>query len=497
MSDPLREGAGAMLDGLRRQGIARILLATGDRADVAERVTEGLGLDGLRAGLTPDQKVLLVLSERKHGPVMMVGDGVNDAPALAAADVGVAMGARGAAASAEAADVVLLVDRIDRLGPGIEIARGSRRIAVESVVAGIGLSVLGMIAAAYGYLTPVQGALLQEVIDVAVILNALRALRIAPHEPTISKPQAVVLRAGRHRARSHPMSRLSHSEIHMVHRIGWLRAAVLGANDGLVSTASLVVGVAAAGSGEPEVLIAGLAGLVAGAMSMAAGEYVSVSSQTDAEQADIARETRELKETPDAELDELTRIYMARGLDEVLARQVAIQLTAKDALGAHSRDELGISETVTAHPIQAALVSAATFAVGAVDPADHCGARACRSDHSHRRGRYSGRAVGVGRTRGLSRRCGHREGCRSRHFLGRACHGRDRSGGDDFRCRDVSAVRQPGPWIGWCWVASGGERNVVDQEALRTSRDPMARTQPCDHLGAKFDLFASGPAGRA
>ena len=182
MSDPLRDGTAEMLAGFRREGIARILLATGDRADVAERVTEGLGLDGLRAGLTPDQKVLLVLSERKHGPVMMVGDGVNDAPALAAADVGIAMGARGAAASAEAADVVLLVDRIDRLGLGIEIARASRRIAVESVVAGIGLSVLGMIAAAYGYLTPVQGALLQEMIDVAVILNALRALRIASHE---------------------------------------------------------------------------------------------------------------------------------------------------------------------------------------------------------------------------------------------------------------------------------------------------------------------------
>jgi vacuolar iron transporter family protein len=164
------------------------------------------------------------------------------------------------------------------------------------------------------------------------------------------------------------MSRLSHSEIHMVHRIGWLRAAVLGANDGLVSTASLVVGVAAAGSGRPEILIAGLAGLVAGAMSMAAGEYVSVSSQTDAEQADIARETKELKETPEAELDELTNIYVERGLDEDLARQVAVQLTEKDALGAHSRDELGISETVTAHPVQAALVSAATFAVGAVIP---------------------------------------------------------------------------------------------------------------------------------
>lgn len=182
MADPLREGVGTMLRRLRRDGVTRILLATGDRAEVAERVTEGLGLDGLRAGLTPDQKVLLVLTERRNRLVMMVGDGVNDAPALAAADVGVAMGARGAAASAEAADVVLLVDRIDRLGSGIEIARRSRRIAIESVVAGIGLSVLGMVVAAFGYLTPVQGALLQEIIDVAVILNALRALRITPRE---------------------------------------------------------------------------------------------------------------------------------------------------------------------------------------------------------------------------------------------------------------------------------------------------------------------------
>lgn len=154
----------------------------------------------------------------------------------------------------------------------------------------------------------------------------------------------------------------------MVHRIGWLRAAVLGANDGLVSTASLVVGVAAAGSGRTEILVAGLAGLVAGAMSMAAGEYVSVSSQSDTEQADLARETRELKDTPESELDELTGIYVGRGLDEDLARQVAVQLTQKDALGAHARDELGISETVTARPIQAAVVSALTFAAGAVIP---------------------------------------------------------------------------------------------------------------------------------
>ncbi len=184
MSDPLREGAAEMLADLRRQGVGRILLATGDRAEVARQVTEGLGLDGIRAGLTPDEKVLLVLTERKNGPVMMVGDGVNDAPALAAADVGVAMGARGAAASAEAADVVLLVDRVDRIAPGIEIARRARRIALQSVVAGIGLSVAGMIAAALGHLTPVEGALIQEVIDVAVILNALRVLAIMPRGAT-------------------------------------------------------------------------------------------------------------------------------------------------------------------------------------------------------------------------------------------------------------------------------------------------------------------------
>ena len=180
LSDLLREGTGAMLDRLRTLGVARIVLATGDRPAVAKAITEGLGFDAVRAGLSPDQKVLLVLSEHKRGRVMMVGDGVNDAPALAASDLGVAMGARGAAASAEAADVVLLVDRLDRILPGIEIAQGARAIAVQSVVAGIGLSVLGMIAAAFGLITPVQGALLQEVIDVAVIVNALRALRIRP-----------------------------------------------------------------------------------------------------------------------------------------------------------------------------------------------------------------------------------------------------------------------------------------------------------------------------
>jgi VIT1/CCC1 family predicted Fe2+/Mn2+ transporter len=147
-----------------------------------------------------------------------------------------------------------------------------------------------------------------------------------------------------------------------------LRAAVLGANDGIVSTASLVVGVAAAHANSHDVLVAGVAGLVAGAMSMAAGEYVSVSSQADTERADVARERKELATNETAELNELTAIYVKRGLDPSLARQVAVQLTAHDALGAHSRDELGISDTLSARPVQAALASAGTFAVGAAMP---------------------------------------------------------------------------------------------------------------------------------
>lgn len=165
------------------------------------------------------------------------------------------------------------------------------------------------------------------------------------------------------------MSRLHlHPENHLVARIGSLRAAVLGANDGIVSTASLIVGVAAASAATSEVLVAGVAGLVAGAMSMAAGEYVSVSSQSDTEQADLARERVELASQPEFELEELTRIYVDRGVDTDLARQVADQLMAKDALSAHARDELGISEVTAARPIQAALTSAATFAVGAALP---------------------------------------------------------------------------------------------------------------------------------
>jgi VIT1/CCC1 family predicted Fe2+/Mn2+ transporter len=159
-----------------------------------------------------------------------------------------------------------------------------------------------------------------------------------------------------------------HKETHLVARIGWLRAAVLGANDGIISTASLILGVAAAAAAKSDILIAGAAGLVAGAMSMAAGEYVSVSSQFDTEQADLAREKRELVEDPEFEKEELARIYAKRGVEIGLAREVAQQLMAKDALGAHARDELGISEIMTSRPVQAALTSAATFSAGAAAP---------------------------------------------------------------------------------------------------------------------------------
>ena len=165
------------------------------------------------------------------------------------------------------------------------------------------------------------------------------------------------------------MTRLRlHKETHLTSRIGWLRAAVLGANDGIISTASLIVGVAAATPSRSAILVAGIAGLAAGAMSMAAGEYVSVSSQSDTENADLARERRELKEQPEFELNELADIYVARGLDAPLARQVAQQLMAKDALGAHAREELGITAMTAAQPVVAAFTSAITFAVGASLP---------------------------------------------------------------------------------------------------------------------------------
>ena len=163
------------------------------------------------------------------------------------------------------------------------------------------------------------------------------------------------------------MSRL-HVENHLVSRIGWLRAAVLGANDGIVSTASLIVGVSSASTASSSILVAAIAGMVAGAMSMAAGEYVSVSSQADTEEADLARERKELETLPESELEELAQIYVDRGLTADLARQVASQLTAGNALDAHARDELGIVEHMAARPIQAALTSALTFAIGAALP---------------------------------------------------------------------------------------------------------------------------------
>lgn len=176
LADGLRPEVAAVLDGLRQSGIARLVLASGDRQSVAETVTEGLGLDLVRGELQPDDKLALVAAETGAAPTLMVGDGVNDAPALAAATVGIAMGARGTAASAETADIVILVDAIDRLLIARKIALRTRQIALQSVVGGLVLSLLGMVAAAFGLLTPVAGALLQEAIDVAVILNALRAL---------------------------------------------------------------------------------------------------------------------------------------------------------------------------------------------------------------------------------------------------------------------------------------------------------------------------------
>jgi len=161
---------------------------------------------------------------------------------------------------------------------------------------------------------------------------------------------------------------LRHSEFHRSHHIGWLRAAVLGANDGIISTSSLIIGIASAHATHQNILITGMAGLVSGAMSMAAGEFVSVSSQADTETADLAREREELTTQPEHELEELTGIYVKRGLTPALARQVAVKLTANDALGAHARDELGIVETMNARPVQAALASAGTFAMGAMLP---------------------------------------------------------------------------------------------------------------------------------
>jgi vacuolar iron transporter family protein len=216
---------------------------------------------------------------------------------------------------------------------------------------------------------------------------------------------------------------MRHGERHRTHRTGWLRAAVLGANDGIVSTASLVLGVAAAGASTEAILVAGVAGLVAGAMSMAAGEYVSVSSQADTESADLARESKELAANPEQEHAELTAIYVTRGLDESLASSVATQLMQHDALAAHGRDELGISDTLAAKPVQAALASAATFAVGG---------------EFTRLSGAAGPPVGARWWRALAR-VRH-----ARHVLGRSGNGIDRCRRCSLRGRGLNAAARYG-----------------------------------------------------
>ncbi|MBM3520705.1 MAG: HAD-IC family P-type ATPase, partial [Alphaproteobacteria bacterium] len=177
LADSIRPEAAGALVALRRAGIANVVLASGDAKPVVARIATELGIAEAHAELSPEDKVRIVTAERRRGPVIMAGDGVNDAPALAAADIGIAMGARGSPASAEAADAILLTDRLDRIGEAVVIAKRSLAIARQSVFAGLALSLAAMVVAAFGYLPPVQGALVQEAIDVAVILNALRALR--------------------------------------------------------------------------------------------------------------------------------------------------------------------------------------------------------------------------------------------------------------------------------------------------------------------------------
>ena len=220
------------------------------------------------------------------------------------------------------------------------------------------------------------------------------------------------------------MSRLpKHSEHHLVGRIGWMRAAVLGANDGIISTASLVVGVALSGRDAERCLDRGCGGPQARAMSMAAGEYVSVSSQSDTEQADLARERKEQDENPEFELDELTAIYVERGVDQRLARQVAQQLMAKDALAAHARDELGMSEITTARPVQAALTSAAMFSTGAAMPSPYGRPIARLRAYSRCFRRVPGLPCASGSDRSKNRRRQHRARHSPSDILGRASHG--------------------------------------------------------------------------
>ena len=329
----------------------RVMLVSGDRESEVRYLAEKVGIEHVYFSQSPEQKLELVKKETQNAKTIFLGDGINDAPSLTAATIGIAFG-QNSDITGESADAVIMDSSLLKVDELFHIGERMRKIALQSAVAGMALSLIGMVFAGVGYLTPVAGAITQEIIDVFAVLNALRAAFPPKSLSDFYKSD----------------SSKTHSETHRSHRIGWLRAAVLGANDGIVSTASLILGIAASHATHNDIMLAGIAGLVAGAMSMAAGEYVSVSSQSDTEHADLMREYKELNENVEHEKKELASIYMARGLDALLAEQVAEQLMAHDALGAHARDELGISEAGTARPIQAALTSAATFAVGAFLP---------------------------------------------------------------------------------------------------------------------------------
>jgi heavy metal translocating P-type ATPase len=331
----------------------RVMLVSGDRESEVRYLADKVGIEHVYYSQSPEQKLELVRAETKVAKTIFLGDGINDAPSLTAATIGIAFG-QNSDITGESADAVIMDSSLLKVDELFHIGERMRKIALQSAVGGMALSSIGMVFAGLGYLTPVAGAVTQEVIDVLAVLNALRAAVPPKSLSDFLKTEKIMSP--------------THSEVHRTHRIGWLRAAVLGANDGIVSTASLILGIAATHATHNDIVLTGIAGLVAGSMAMAAGEYVSVSSQADTEQADLLRESKELDGDEQHEKNELASIYVSRGLDPALAEQVAEQLMRHDALGAHARDELGISATGAARPIQAALASAATFAVGAALP---------------------------------------------------------------------------------------------------------------------------------
>jgi heavy metal translocating P-type ATPase len=352
--DEVRIDSSSFINHLRPNHLFdRVMLVSGDRESEVRYLAEKVGIEHVYFSQSPEQKLELVRAETKVAKTIFLGDGINDAPSLTAATIGIAFG-QNSDITGESADAVIMDSSLLKVDELFHIGERMRKIALQSAVGGMALSLIGMVFAGWGYLTPVAGAVTQEVIDVLAVLNALRAAVPPKSLSDFLKMEKKMLP--------------THTEKHRTHRIGWLRAAVLGANDGIVSTASLVVGIAASHATHNNIVLTGVAGLVAGAMSMAAGEYVSVSSQADTEKADLLRESKELDSNEAHEKNELASIYVSRGLDPILAKQVAEQLMQHDALGAHARDELGISATGTARPIQAALASAAMFAVGAALP---------------------------------------------------------------------------------------------------------------------------------